>query len=201
MRCRPQDELRECMPSHPTLFLPRTYAARVPYSVCVAAQVVDSIVGKKRLAKLDLVVAGDDVKAKKPDPMIYNLAAKRLGLAPERCLVIEDSMVGLRAANGCVPRTPRRGPFFAPCLPSRREGSQTYVTLISLLSALSARMPCLVTYTRASSEEDFYGEGAAATVADLVTNGGVSLSDLFDFSAGTPAVRADIASAMRDPKP
>jgi hypothetical protein len=29
----------------------------------------------------------------------------------------------------------------------------------------------------------------------------VSLSDLFDFSAGTPAVRADIASAVRDPKP
>ena len=43
-------------------------------------KVVDSIVGKERLDKLDVIIAGDDVTAKKPDPMIYNLAAKRLGL-------------------------------------------------------------------------------------------------------------------------
>ncbi len=44
--------------------------------------------------------AGDDVSRKKPDPLIYNLAAERLGLSPDRCIVIEDSMVGLRAAMG-----------------------------------------------------------------------------------------------------
>ena len=44
--------------------------------ICSAAtrggfdRVVNSIVGKERLAKLDVVIAGDDVTAKKPDPMI-----------------------------------------------------------------------------------------------------------------------------------
>mmetsp|Transcript_5653 Transcript_5653/g.13018 ORF Transcript_5653/g.13018 Transcript_5653/m.13018 type:complete len:249 (+) Transcript_5653:109-855(+) len=47
-------------------------------------KVVDSIVGKERLDKLDVIIAGDDVTAKKPDPMIYNLAAKRLGLDAQK---------------------------------------------------------------------------------------------------------------------
>jgi len=39
------------------------------------------------------------VSQKKPDPEIYNLAAQRLGLSSEACVVVEDSMVGLRAAK------------------------------------------------------------------------------------------------------
>ena len=31
---------------------------------------------------------------KKPDPLIYNMARERLGLPADRCIVIEDSMVG-----------------------------------------------------------------------------------------------------------
>eukprot|EP00889_Picochlorum_renovo_P002898 jgi/Picre1/29928/NNA_005306.t1 len=46
------------------------------------------------------VAAGDDVTAKKPDPMIYNEAAARLGADPSSCLVIEDSVIGLQAATG-----------------------------------------------------------------------------------------------------
>ena len=44
--------------------------------ICSAAtrggfdRVVNSIVGKERLSKLDIIIAGDDVTAKKPDPMI-----------------------------------------------------------------------------------------------------------------------------------
>ena len=37
---------------------------------------------------------------KKPNPEIYNVAAERLGLANDVCVVIEDSIVGLRAAKG-----------------------------------------------------------------------------------------------------
>lgn len=44
--------------------------------------------------------AGDDVQNKKPDPEIYNTARGRLGLPADRCLVVEDSLVGLRAAVG-----------------------------------------------------------------------------------------------------
>ena len=40
-----------------------------------------------------------EVSRKKPDPEIYNVAAARLGLASAQCVVVEDSMVGLRAAK------------------------------------------------------------------------------------------------------
>jgi hypothetical protein len=50
---------------------------------------------------LDIFLGGDDIEKKKPDPQIYNEAARRLGVQPDECVVIEDSMVGLRV---CAPR-------------------------------------------------------------------------------------------------
>jgi HAD superfamily hydrolase (TIGR01509 family) len=47
----------------------------------------------------DLVLAGDVVRKKKPDPEIYLLALRRTGLNPESCVVIEDSENGVAAAN------------------------------------------------------------------------------------------------------
>ena len=45
----------------------------------------------------------DDVTHPKPDPYPYLLAAERLGVAPHRCLVFEDSETGAEAAHraGC----------------------------------------------------------------------------------------------------
>ena len=50
------------------------------------------------------VVAGDEVTHGKPHPESYLAAAAALGVAPQRCLVIEDSGTGSRAAlaAGCV---------------------------------------------------------------------------------------------------
>eukprot|EP00892_Ulva_mutabilis_P000556 jgi/Ulvmu1/10500/UM064_0038.1 len=45
------------------------------------------------------VFAGDIVPAKKPDPAIYKLAAEKLGVDPTRCVVVEDSFIGLQAAR------------------------------------------------------------------------------------------------------
>ena len=54
-------------------------------------------------ADFDAVVTGDDVAKKKPDPEIFLLAASRLNLPPENCLVIEDAPNGILAAKaaGC----------------------------------------------------------------------------------------------------
>lgn len=81
-------------------------AAGVPVAVCSAATkaavdfVLPALLGDARFTGLDLYMAGDDVKLKKPDPTIYRVAAERLSADPGRCLVIEDSMVGLNAALG-----------------------------------------------------------------------------------------------------
>jgi beta-phosphoglucomutase len=46
------------------------------------------------------IVAAEDVSACKPDPAGYNRARERLELSPGRCVVVEDSLPGLRAARG-----------------------------------------------------------------------------------------------------
>jgi beta-phosphoglucomutase len=51
----------------------------------------------------DVLVNGLEVENKKPHPEIYLLAARRLGLDPARCLVVEDAISGMKAAKaaGC----------------------------------------------------------------------------------------------------
>ncbi len=47
----------------------------------------------------DVVITDSDVTRSKPDPEGYLLAADRLGIRPERCVVFEDSRSGLEAAR------------------------------------------------------------------------------------------------------
>lgn len=61
---------------------------------------IDLVLSELNLAEVfDAVVSGQDVSESKPSPQIYLAAAQRLGAAPEDCLVIEDSPLGIQAAN------------------------------------------------------------------------------------------------------
>ena len=44
-------------------------------------------------------VSGSDVQHGKPHPEVFQLAAEKLEVAPERCAVIEDATAGITAAN------------------------------------------------------------------------------------------------------
>mmetsp|Transcript_55685 Transcript_55685/g.67138 ORF Transcript_55685/g.67138 Transcript_55685/m.67138 type:complete len:328 (-) Transcript_55685:200-1183(-) len=120
---------------------------KIAVGVCSAStkaavtKVLDVTLGEERRQKLDVTLLGDDVSKLKPDPLIYTTAAERLNIDPARCVVIEDSMVGLRAAKG-------------------------------------AGMKCLITYTKSTGGEDFYGTGADAKVPELGERG-VKLDDIF----------------------
>lgn len=50
------------------------------------------------LSYFSAVACGDEVEHPKPAPDVYLLAARRLGVDPARCVVLEDSAPGVRAA-------------------------------------------------------------------------------------------------------
>jgi HAD superfamily hydrolase (TIGR01509 family) len=58
------------------------------------------LLGAARRGWFEVVLAGDVVKKKKPDPEIYNLAKQKLGLDGRECVVVEDSRNGLLASLG-----------------------------------------------------------------------------------------------------
>ncbi|MDY3618398.1 HAD family hydrolase [Agathobaculum sp.] len=51
------------------------------------------------LDQFDLLVTAEDVTRIKPFPDLFLAAAEKLGLAPEECLVVEDSLNGLKAGQ------------------------------------------------------------------------------------------------------
>ena len=47
----------------------------------------------------DAVADGNDITRSKPDPEVFLVAARKLGAAPERCVVVEDADAGIKAAK------------------------------------------------------------------------------------------------------
>ncbi len=80
-------------------------ALRLPWAVVTSA---DARLAKARLGAAGiaapLLVTVEDVRAGKPDPEGYLRAAELLGVAPERCLVVEDAAVGVAAGRAAGAR-------------------------------------------------------------------------------------------------
>ncbi|MDE5945535.1 MAG: HAD family phosphatase [Rikenella sp.] len=47
----------------------------------------------------DAVASGSEIRHSKPDPEVYLLAARKLGIDPHDCVVFEDAFVGMEAAR------------------------------------------------------------------------------------------------------
>ena len=58
----------------------------------------------------DAVVDGNDVTRSKPDPAVFLIAAQRLGVPPEHCMVVEDAEAGVEAALAAGMRVLGVGP-------------------------------------------------------------------------------------------
>jgi HAD superfamily hydrolase (TIGR01509 family) len=74
-----------------------------------------------------VVVSSDEVDAGKPAPDVYLLAAERLGIRPADCLVVEDSLNGVRAARAAgmtVVLVPNRS---VPPAPGAREAADLVI--------------------------------------------------------------------------
>lgn len=48
---------------------------------------------------IDVIASGEEVENGKPAPDVFLLAAERLNISPENCLVLEDSKFGIQAAH------------------------------------------------------------------------------------------------------
>lgn len=51
------------------------------------------------LNRFTAIVDGNDVSKAKPDPEVFLIGAKKLGIKPENCVVVEDAIAGIQAAN------------------------------------------------------------------------------------------------------
>jgi len=51
------------------------------------------------------VVSAEDVHRGKPDPEVFLAAASRVGVPPERCIVVEDAVAGVQAARNAGMRS------------------------------------------------------------------------------------------------
>jgi beta-phosphoglucomutase-like phosphatase (HAD superfamily) len=77
-------------------------AARLPAAIASSAhaEVIEAALAATGLAgRFSAVVSSDDVASGKPAPDVFLEAARRLGVAPERCLLIEDSRNGVVAGR------------------------------------------------------------------------------------------------------
>jgi HAD superfamily hydrolase (TIGR01509 family) len=77
-------------------------AARWPSAVASSAhrEVIEAALESTGLAAVfRVVVSSDEVAHGKPEPDVYLEAARRLGVPPGRCLVVEDSYNGVRAGR------------------------------------------------------------------------------------------------------
>jgi beta-phosphoglucomutase-like phosphatase (HAD superfamily) len=86
-------------------FVDEAIAANITLTVCSTSHeravnlVVERLLGPQRKKCFSVILAGDVVSKKKPDPEIYNLASQKLRLDPSECVVVEDSRNGLLAAK------------------------------------------------------------------------------------------------------
>ena len=75
---------------------------RIPFAV-VSGSTRDSVEASLRaiglLDKFEVLVCAGDYTKSKPDPEPFLVAAQRLGVSPEACLVFEDTQMGIDAAT------------------------------------------------------------------------------------------------------
>jgi HAD superfamily hydrolase (TIGR01509 family) len=83
-------------------FLEKLEALNLKAAIATSASAVRTWGTLRQLGlddRFSAVVTGDDVKAGKPDPEVYNLAANRMKVAPTNLLVLEDAPCGVQAAK------------------------------------------------------------------------------------------------------
>lgn len=102
------DRVGEMMDEHGILWMPGVQelfaecaAQNIPCAVVSNAwrSVVEKTISRLPDGVVKFVLAGDEMVMAKPDPWPYAHAAEVLGVAPENCIAVEDSLAGTLSAE------------------------------------------------------------------------------------------------------
>jgi len=94
-----------------------------------------------------VVITGDEVQRGKPEPDIYLRAADKLGISPEACLVIEDSLAGIAAAKAANMRV--------AAIPDRRfVDPREYEKKADYVLGSLSEIPALIRHVNATASEE-----------------------------------------------
>jgi beta-phosphoglucomutase len=73
---------------------------KIALATMSSRKVIDKLLPAKKIEGcFDVVVTEDDVSKPKPEPEVFLVSAAKLGVDTEDCVVLEDSVFGVRAAK------------------------------------------------------------------------------------------------------
>lgn len=80
-------------------FLEETKAKGIKIALGSASKNAQIILDRLEISPyFDAIISGNEVSKAKPDPEVFLLGAKSVGLKPEECIVFEDAQAGVQAA-------------------------------------------------------------------------------------------------------
>jgi kojibiose phosphorylase len=85
--------------------------AGIKIAIASASKNAEEVIQRLALAdSVDILCDGNRVQNPKPAPDLFLFAARRLGIAPEYCVVVEDAQAGIEAAVAAGMRSVGLGP-------------------------------------------------------------------------------------------
>jgi len=73
---------------------------RIALATMSPREIIDDLLRKRDIAKyFDVVISASEVEKPKPDPEIFLKCSEQLNLNPKYCVVVEDSVFGVKAAK------------------------------------------------------------------------------------------------------
>jgi beta-phosphoglucomutase-like phosphatase (HAD superfamily) len=88
-------------PNEPVCVIARNHHGKLPMAVASGgsrAVVMEQLVTIQMLDLFQSIVGAEDTNLHKPNPDVFLEAARRLSIQPSRCLVFEDTDIGIEAA-------------------------------------------------------------------------------------------------------
>lgn len=98
----------KCLPIEPVVDFVRQFHGKKPLAVASGGH---GVIVRKTLSalgivdKFDAIVGAEDYVNGKPAPDPFLVAARRIGVLPERCLAFEDTQLGIQSATAAGMKT------------------------------------------------------------------------------------------------